>query len=66
MEQKFFRKELKYIISYKKALAIKAELAGKMKPDEFTDPKKGYFIRSLYFDTHNFSFIWNIFINHYN
>ncbi|MBW1973772.1 MAG: polyphosphate polymerase domain-containing protein [Deltaproteobacteria bacterium] len=56
MEQDFFRKELKYIISYKKALAIKAELAGKMKPDEFTDPKKGYFIRSLYFDTHNFSF----------
>ncbi len=45
------RNELKYYISNLEYHAMVNKLVHVLKPDGFSEPRKGYFIRSLYFDS---------------
>lgn len=47
------RNELKYYISQLEYLVLAEKLQHLLKPDPHSTPKKGYFIRSLYFDSHD-------------
>ena len=47
------RNELKYYISNIEYHALISRLVHVLKPDGFSTPGKGYFIRSLYFDSHD-------------
>jgi len=47
------RNELKYYISNIKYHALVNRLEHVLKPDEYSTPRKGYFIRSLYFDSYD-------------
>jgi len=47
------RYELKYYISNIEYHALVNRLIHVLKPDEYSTPRKGYFIRSLYFDSHD-------------
>ncbi|NOR54967.1 MAG: VTC domain-containing protein [Sulfurovum sp.] len=47
------RNELKYYISNLEYQAMVNKLVHVLKPDAFSTPGKGYFIRSLYFDSHD-------------
>jgi len=45
------RHELKYYVSHIEYLALVNRLQHVLKPDPYSTPKQGYFIRSLYFDS---------------
>ena len=47
------RYELKYYISNLEYYNLANKLEYILKPDAYSTPKKGYFIRSLYFDSHD-------------
>ena len=47
------RNELKYYISNIEYHALVNKLVHVLKPDDYSKPGKGYFIRSLYFDSHD-------------
>ncbi len=47
------RNELKYYISNLEYHAMVNKLVEVLKPDGFSEPRKGYFIRSLYFDSYD-------------
>ena len=47
------RNELKYYISNIEYLALVNRLEHILKPDKYSTPRVGYFIRSLYFDSHD-------------
>ena len=47
------RNELKYYISNIEYLALVNRLEHILKPDGYSKPREGYFIRSLYFDSHD-------------
>lgn len=52
MEQKHFRHELKYVISYFQYLELKSRLKAVMRADAHTDADGRYRIRSIYFDNY--------------
>lgn len=47
------RNELKYYISNNEYNALVNRLIHVLKPDDYSVPREGYFIRSLYFDSHH-------------
>ena len=47
------RNELKYYISNLEYYNLASKLETILKPDDFSTPREGYFIRSLYFDSHD-------------
>ena len=47
------RNELKYYISNIEYISLAGRLAHILKPDRYSHPGEGYFIRSLYFDSHD-------------
>ena len=48
-----FRNEYKHVINKAQGIILKARLRAVLKPDENADENGEYFIRSLYFDTHD-------------
>ena len=52
MEQKHFRHELKYVISYLQYLELKSRLKAVMRTDPHTDADGRYRVRSIYFDNY--------------
>ncbi len=52
---KFLRFEMKYILNQKQSENIKKEIQNFMIYDKFTNDKKNYFVRSLYFENHLFN-----------
>jgi SPX domain protein involved in polyphosphate accumulation len=54
----FNRYELKYIVPHAPALAFLADLQGYCRLDPHADPKHGYPVYSLYWDSKDFDFFW--------
>jgi hypothetical protein len=52
------RHELKYYINNLEYNALIKRLQQVLKPDQYSEPGKGYFIRSLYFDSYNDSCLY--------
>lgn len=53
MQDLKYRNEYKHVVNKAQAIILKSRLKAVMAPDEFADENGEYFIRSLYFDTHD-------------